>query len=165
MRRRGSCAGAPPRSCKAQATVEAAVVIPVLVVLALIVYNLGLFAAAVARFDRVAPDVVIAHAVSPAGAEGSDAGREGAAATVERELERAMEGMRVEVSVTREVAGASDDGSVLALVGALHTYRCEMRFDPWPGDFQIAGVRFGVPDILRHERSVTIDPWRPGVVV
>ena len=50
------------REERAQATVEMAVVTPVLLVLALIVYNVMIFAGAVARFDRVVPDIVLAHA-------------------------------------------------------------------------------------------------------
>ena len=50
------------REERAQATVEMAVVTPVLLVLALIVYNVMIFASAVARFDRVVPDIVLAHA-------------------------------------------------------------------------------------------------------
>ena len=45
------------REERAQATVEMAVVTPVLLVLALIVYNVMIFASAVARFDRVVPDI------------------------------------------------------------------------------------------------------------
>ena len=55
------------REKRAQATVEMAVVAPVMIILALIVYNLMQFACAVARFDRVAPDVVLAQGVSPQG--------------------------------------------------------------------------------------------------
>lgn len=55
------------REERAQATVEMAVVTPVLLVLALIVYNVMVFAGAVARFDRVVPDIVLAHAVAPSG--------------------------------------------------------------------------------------------------
>ena len=50
------------REERAQATVEMAVVTPVLLVLALIAYNVMIFAGAVARFDRVVPDIVLAHA-------------------------------------------------------------------------------------------------------
>ena len=60
---------------RAQATVEMAIVAPVLIVLALVAYNAMMFASAVARFDRVAPDVVLAHAVSPVGDGGADAAR------------------------------------------------------------------------------------------
>ena len=52
---------------RAQAAVEMAVVAPVMLVLALIVYNVMMFVSATARFDRVAPDVVLAHGVAPAG--------------------------------------------------------------------------------------------------
>ena len=52
-----------------RATVEMAVVAPVLIVLALIVYNIMMFLSATARFDRVAPDIVLAHAVSPVGVD------------------------------------------------------------------------------------------------
>ena len=52
---------------RAQATVEMAVVAPVMLVLALIVYNVMMFVSATARFDRVAPDVVLAHGLAPAG--------------------------------------------------------------------------------------------------
>lgn len=55
------------REERAQATVEIAVVTPVLLVLALIVYNVMIYASAVARFDRVVPDIVLAHAVAPSG--------------------------------------------------------------------------------------------------
>lgn len=55
------------REERAQATVEMAVVTPVLLVLALIVYNVMIFASAAARFDRVVPDIVLAHAVASEG--------------------------------------------------------------------------------------------------
>ena len=62
------------REERAQATVEMAVVTPVLLVLALIVYNVMIFASAVARFDRVVPDIVLAHAVASEG-EGDESCR------------------------------------------------------------------------------------------
>ena len=77
------------RECRAQAVVEMAIVTPVLIVLALISCNLMIFAAAVARFDRVVPDIVLAHAVSPAGMTGA-AGGEDATATVAAQIEQAM---------------------------------------------------------------------------
>ena len=58
---------------RAQATVEMAVVTPVMIVLALIVYNVMVFASASARFDRVAPDIVLAHGVSAGGDGGAPA--------------------------------------------------------------------------------------------
>lgn len=150
------------REERAQAVVEMAVVAPVMVVLALIVYNVMVFSAATARFDRVAPDVVLAHGVSPEGGEG--AGTASAARTVEAQLAAAMEGYDVEVEVRVDEAGEGG-GSVLSLVGSLRTYSCTMRYAPWPSGFSIASVSLGAPVFLTHERAVTVDPWRPGVVL
>lgn len=144
----------------AQAMVEMAVVLPTLLVLALIVYNLMLYAAAVVRFDRVAADVVMAQGVSPAGGEEAA----DAVEAVEGELARAMGDYPVEVSVSCDEEG-TESAAMLSLVGALHTYRCTMRFSPWPSGLSIAGVRLGAPAVLEHERAVTVDPWRPGVVM
>lgn len=144
---------------EAQATVELAVVLPVLLVLSLIAYNLMTFAAATARFNHVVADIVIAQAVSPGGGDTVDA-----SSIVRRHLERAMEGYDVGISVDR-TSGDGGAGTLLSLVGGLSTYRCTMRFVPWPGALSIAGVRLGAPVELVHERSVTIDPWRPGVVL
>lgn len=147
---------------RAQATVEMAIVVPVMLVLGLIVYNLMMFAAATARFDRMAPDIVLAHGVAPASdwtgaADGSDA--------VAVQLEQAMEGYAIEVEVSCESGSHQGDGSILGLVGASWTYRCVMRYRPWPGGLSVAGVSLGAPDVLVHERSVTVDPWKPGVIV
>lgn len=145
------------RETRAQATVEMAVVTPVLIVLALIVYNAMLFMVATARFDRVAPDIVLAHGSAPSSSKDS-------VSAVLAQLEIAMRGYDLEIEVTCE-QGDSQDGSLLSLVGPLKTYRCIMRYQPWPSAFAIAGVELGAPASLTHERSVVIDPWRSGVIV
>lgn len=147
---------------RAQATVEMAVVAPVMVVLALIVYNLMLFASATARFDRVAPDIVLIHASAPAGTR-EDGTRPDTCALVRSKLEAAMEGYSVEIDVTRE--GGSDPAGMLSLVGEPETYQCTMTYRPWPSDFSIAGVQMGAPALLTHRRDCVIDPWRSGVVL
>ena len=40
-----------------------------------------------------------------------------------------------------------------------------MRYEPWPSSLSVAGVSLGAPAKLSHERAVTVDPWRPGVVM
>lgn len=147
----------------AQATVEMAVVAPVLLVLALIVYNVMLFVAATARFDRVAPDIVIAQAVSPSSSE--EVLSRDATAEIREQLETAMTGYDVEVEVACIEGGSTSDDALLSLVGGLRTYRCTLRMVPWPGAWSIAGVNLGAPVALSHERDVTVDPWRPGVVM
>lgn len=149
----------------AQATVEMVVVVPVLLVLALIVFNLMRFAAATARFDRVAPDIVIAHGVSTSGAEGAGLD-DGGMGSIHSELERAMEGYDVEIDVSyADAEGEGVGTAVLSLAGALRTYSCTMMYRPWPSGLSIAGVSMGAPATLEHVREVTVDPWRPGVLV
>lgn len=144
----------------AQASVELAIVAPILIVLALIVYNLMVFSSAVARFDRVAPDIVIAHGVSPAGNGG-----DGVCETIAEQLEGAMEGYDVKIEVTCDEEGGIGPATLLTLVASPKTYRCTMRLAPWPSGLEIAGVKMGAPEFLSHERAVTVDPWKPGVVV
>ena len=85
------------REERAQATVEMAVVAPVLLALALIVYNVMVFAGAVARFDRVVPDIVLAHAVAPEG-EGDESSVD-ASMRVQSEIQAAMQGYNLQVEV------------------------------------------------------------------
>lgn len=148
---------------RAQATVEMAVVVPVLLVLALIVYNIMLFVVATARFDRIAPDIVAAHAVSPSG-EGDGSADDGVS-VIESQIEGAMAGYDVEIEVACTEGGASSGDDLLTLIGGLRTYRCSMRMRPWPSSLSIAGVDLGAPVALAHHRDVTVDPWRPGVVM
>lgn len=147
----------------AQATVEMAVVTPVLLVLALIAYNIMIFAGAVARFDRVVPDIVLAHAAAPGG-EGDESSID-ASATVQAQIQDAMEGYDLQVEVSSEQGTASSDGGLLSLSGTFRTYTCTMHYEPWPSSLSIAGVSLGAPAMLSHERAVTVDPWRPGVVM
>ena len=151
------------REERAQATVEMAMVTPVLLVLALIVYNVMIFAGAVARFDRVVPDIVLAHAVSPGG-EGDDSVVD-ASATVQAQIRDAMEGYELRIEVSSERGAATSDSGLLSLSGTFRTYTCAMHYEPWPGSLSIAGFSLGAPAMLTHERAVTVDPWRPGVVM
>ena len=60
----------------------------------------------------------------------------------------------------------SEDGSgVDGTLGTFRTYTCTMHYEPWPSSLSIAGVSLGAPAVLTHERAVTVDPWRPGVVM
>ena len=151
------------REERAQATVEMAVVTPVLLVLALIVYNVMIFAGAVARFDRVVPDIVLAHAVAPSG-EGDESSID-ASATVQTQILNVMEGYDLQIEVSSEQGAATSDGGLLSLSGTFRTYTCTMHYEPWPSSLSIAGLSLGAPAQLSHERVVTIDPWRPGVVM
>ena len=151
------------RETRAQATVELAVVAPVMIIAGLIVYNLMVFAAATARFDRVAPDLVIAHGVSVAG--GAQSGTSRAVSTIRDELEHAMGSYPLEIEVRVQEEDKATTTSILSLIGELRTYACTMRYRPWPSQLMLAGVSLGAPLELVHTREVVVDPWRPGVVV
>lgn len=99
------------REERAQATVEMAVVTPVLLVLALIVYNVMIFASAVARFDRVVPDIVLAHAVA---SEEGDESSADASATVQTQILNAMEGYDLQIEVSSEQGAEASDGGLLS---------------------------------------------------
>lgn len=150
------------REERAQATVEMAVITPVLIVLALVAYNVMTFASATARFDRVAPDIVIAHAVSPEG-DGTGALVD-ASERIKEHLDEAMGNYGLEIEVTGKDGVVARGDALISLDAGLRTYTCIMKFKPWPSGFTIAGVPLGAPTFLTHERTVTVDPWRPGVV-
>ena len=156
------------REERAQATVEMAAVTPGMTAIsicgyALIVYNVMIFASAVARFDRVVPDIVLAHAVASEG-EGDESSAD-ASATVQTQILNAMEGYDLRIEVSSEQGAEASDGGLLSLSGTFRTYTCTMHYEPWPTSLSIAGVSLGAPTTLSHERAVTVDPWRPGVVM
>ena len=153
-----------------QMVVEMAVVTPVMIVVAVVVANLVSFIAACARFDRVAPDAVMACAVSPAG-EAIESGAQ------EHEVAQAIEGAmrpiaRVTVEVTAQTAweayeegrGDNDPSVGFSFAPHLTRYVCTLTYRPWPSALSIAGVDAGVPGELRHECAFTIDRYRPGVL-
>ena len=115
------------------------------------------------RCGRVVPDIVLAHAVAPSG-EGDDSSID-ASATVQAQIQHAMEGYDLQIEVSSEQGTATSDGGLLSLSGTFRTYTCTMRYEPWPSSLSIAGVSLGAPAKLSHERAVTVDPWRPGVVM
>lgn len=76
-----------------------------------------------------------------------------------------MEGYDLLIEVSSEQGATTSDGGLLSLSGTFRTYTCTMRYEPWPSSLSIAGVSLGAPAKLSHERAVTVDPWRPGVVM
>jgi len=119
---------------------------------------------ACAAFDRVAQDAVIAHGVAPAGTQSDIV----AVGEVEECIEAALDAESCEVSVS-----ASNDTSQGGVLGGIEvpisplftTFTCTLTFTPWPASFVIAGVSFDNPGKLTHERRITVDRYRPGVVV
>lgn len=148
------------RESNGQMAVELAVLIPVIVVCALVVVNVMRYAELCARFDRVAPDAVLAHGVSPSGATSSLAGVD----EVRSAIERGMSPMvcEVEVSVEDLMEGAS--GALLDLSAGTTRFTCTLVFRPWPSSVSIAGAGYQVPASIRHEREIVVDRYRAAII-
>ncbi len=147
---------------RGQMTVELAVVVPVVIVVALIVLNLMWFVDACAAFDQAALDAVVAHGVSPAGEQTGSA----AVAQVKAALEQAMgrEGT-CEVEVSAQAVSGGGEAAPLVVSPLLTRYTCTLVYRPWPRLLRMPGVTYEAPLALRHERELVVDRYRPGVVV
>lgn len=141
--------------------VEMAFIAPVMIVVAVICVNLMWFMEACSRFDRLAPDVVLALAVSPAGGEGGSQEH-----AVTQALQESMSGLRG-VSVTVSAKSLRDDvasGAGFTMAPHLTRYECTLHYTPWPCALTIAGVEAGIPACLEHTKSITVDRYRSGVL-
>lgn len=145
-----------------QMAVELAVLIPVIIVMALTLYNLLGFVSACAVFDRVALDAVISQGVSPSGEQSEISATQGVSDCIAHAVGR--EGTcQIEVRAERlsDASGSVD----LTMAPLLTRYVCTLVYRPWPRSFSIAGVSFQAPVALRHERSIVVDRFRTGVVM
>ena len=162
--RRVGAHGSPvPPDESGQMAVELAVLLPVVIAVALVAFNMVRFLQACAAFDRIAPDCVIAHGVSPAGEQSVGSACEEVRAAIEEGL--SMPGCEVGVSAEDLVSVPRGQGVSFPVSPLLTTFVCTLSYRPWPGSLSIAGVDLGAPALLRHERSITVDRFRPGVVV
>ncbi len=145
-----------------QMTVELAVLVPVVIVVALIVVNLMEFVEACAAFDRLSLDEVIAEGVSPPGEQSVAA----SVVAVEAALRAALgrEGS-CDVEVRAESVSAGEGERLLSVAPLLTRYTCTLVYRPWPRELRLPGITYSAPFALRHERTLVIDRYRPGVVV
>ena len=134
-----------------QATVELAVVLPVAIVLAVIVVNALSFFEACAAFDQLARQAICAYAPSP------DAGQGPAevAALVESKLEEALGASNLSIEVT-----------VRGQAGSYQRYSGRLSFAPTLFGLGLRDEVFGVSlPRLVHEADLTVDAYRPGVLL
>lgn len=150
--------------CHGQMTVELAVLMPVIIVVGLIVYNLVRFLCLCASFDRLATDAVISQGVAPSG----DQNQATAVTEVRSCLEQALDDPACSVDV--RVEGIQEIGSATGEISfplspLLTRFVCTLSFHPWPTSLSIAGVSYGPIAELTHEKVLVVDRYRPGVVV
>ena len=150
------------RSESGQMAVELAVLMPVIVVVALVVYNLARFVGYCATFDRVSLDAVLTQGVSPAGEQSELVAREAVRDAIVRSLDARG---TCDVEVAAEPARRAGDHASLTVSPLLTRFRCTLAFRSWPRSVAIAGVAFAMPLALRHERTLVVDRFRSGVVV
>lgn len=141
-----------------QMTIEAAIALPVVVAVAVVIGNIAWYLVLCARFDRVALDMVIAHGVSPAGEQDASS----AAGQVRSAIESAMEGsVQVQVSVTHMNSFVNPD--VFSISPTRLKFSCTMGFRPWPGSLSIAFAQIQLPAIAQHTRTLVVDAGQIGL--
>ena len=123
-----------------QMTVEMAVAMPALIVVAVIAVNACTFFYQCAVFDRVAHEAVRVYAASPAYGEGSGQ----ACASVEQAVRSQLDDQNLDVSVAYAKVGADFD-----------EYGMGLRSE-------VFGV--SMPQ-LEHTTSYVVDSYKPGVIV
>ncbi len=141
--------GMIPRGDSGQATVELAVLLPVVLVVALVSCNMMLYLSECARFDRLARNAIRICATSPS--YGEDAGA--CAAAAEALLAEQMNSERVVCSVS------------VSYESGLERYVAKMDYRPtlFGGNFR--GEVFGVTlSPLSHEVGLVVDPYDAGVI-
>ena len=144
-----------------QMSVELAVVLPVVLVVAVTIANIMTYLGYCAIFDRASMDAVIAHGVSPAGIQSDFSSVEAIEASLEEVFADAP-------AVTVEVSAAplsSPSSFLVSLCPYLTRVTCTMRFVPWPRSIRIAGVVMDAPFAIEHSTSLVVDRYRPGVVM
>lgn len=141
----------PCRFEQGQMTVELAVAFPVLIIVALIAVNALLFFSECAQFDRVAQDAVRIHAASPAYGQGPEQSTALIAETIQKTLDRPYLDTRIAVE------GAADGCA---------RFTATLEFSPTLFGLGMRSSVLGVAlPHLEHAVSLTVRPYKPGVLI
>jgi len=160
MRERRADVSSPASDESGQMAVELAVLVPVVLVVALVILNLMRFVGACAVFDRASLDAVVSHGVAPAGEQTSLV----AVDEVRGCIEAALNDKSCEAEVRAESLSGDGTGT-FSLVSHLTRYTCTLVYRPWPTSIRLPGITYQAPLSLRHERTLVVDRYRPGVVL
>lgn len=147
-----------------QMTVEFCVLMPVVVVVLLVAYNVVCYVSLCAQFDRCARDAVVSAGTSPSG----KATQASAVEEITETLQASMQSKLCEIEVFAQ-AGAhtesKEKGSLRFLISPLlTTYTCTMHYKPWPLNFQIAGMNIDFGASVDHTQTLVVDRFRAMVV-
>lgn len=132
-------------------TIELAVAMPVLIIVAVIAVNAITFFADCAVFDRVAHEAVRVYAAAPAYGQGPDQ----SCALVEENIVAALDAENIEVEVSHGVTGFDFD-----------QYTATLVFHPTLFGLGLRSEVFGVAlPSLTHATSYVVDTYKAGVIV
>lgn len=147
----------------AQMSVELAVLMPVVLVMSLVVFNLARYLELGMKFSAEC-----SHAVVNLGTSGTSGAQQlGNPQVVQQAIEKNMQlgdlgEVDVKVYERKRFVIATTSFSFLPKV---HEYVCTLRIKPWPSRFVIAGIAFSPPACMTYEYRLHVDPYRSGVVV
>lgn len=140
-----------PMEESGQSTVEIAIAFPVVIIVAVIAMNAMLFLSECAQFDRVVRQSIRTYAAAPAYGETTAQIN----ARIQSSIEEAFQEPHVSVSV-------SSEGAAFGYT----TYTATLEFAPTLFGFGLKGDVFGVGlPVLRHKAALTVDTYRPGVLL
>lgn len=134
---------------KGQVMIEFAIAFPVLIIVSLITLNALLFASDCARFDNIAKNSIRSHASSPSFDEESSQSEK----LIVSELQESFSDKfyKLKVSSTKD--------------NVYHTYRVELQFYPtYFSESPLHHVFNVVFSPLKHECSLTLNPYRPSIL-
>ena len=141
----------PTRESRGQMTIELAVAMPVLIIVAVIAVNTITFFADCAVFDRVAHDAVRVYAASPAYGQGADQ----SCALVEQDILAALDADNIDVAVSHGSVGFDFD-----------QYTATLVFHPTLFGLGLRSEVFGVAlPALSHDTAYVVDSYKAGVIV
>ena len=138
------------REQSGQMTIEVAVAMPVLIVVAVVAVNVMTFFGECAVFDRVACEAVRVHATAPAYGQGVGQ----SVALVEQTIRSQLDESNLSVSVTHGVTSPD-----------LDVYTASLEFSPTLFGMGLRSEVFGVSmPCLRHSVRYVVDGYKPGVI-
>lgn len=149
-------------SCRAQMTVEIAVVIPPVLVIGMIVFNLMSFIEACSVFDQAALDAIVSQGVAPSGEQTQIGSVEQVRAALQESIGREN---NCEIDVQIEPVESEDYQTSFAISPLLSRYVCTLSYHPWPRSIRLPVVSFEAPLALHHVRELVVDRYRSGVVI
>lgn len=145
-----------------QMCVELVVLMPIILVVILISYNVGMYCNLCSRFDRCAREAILVQGVAPAGEQSA----QHACEEIQNQLQASMDTELCDIEVQNDALHADPSRPLSYAVSPLLTrYTCTMKYKPWPSSFVCAGVAFSPQAYVEHKKSLVVDRFRAGVLV